>query len=107
MVLFDEGGDPARIVGYRTLVIAQVRLEELTDDRPRILPEVRLLGAAGRWAAFVSLYKEDSATRSLRVRRLRQKNSRRECRAYTRPAAQRVVPAQPLPLIYYLTRLPA
>jgi GNAT superfamily N-acetyltransferase len=49
MVLVDEGGDPARIVGYHTLVMAQVRQEEIPDDRPRIkrgIPVI-LLGQLG------------------------------------------------------------
>lgn len=49
MVLIDEGGDPARVVGYHTLVMAQVRQEEIPDDRPRIkrgIPVI-LLGQLG------------------------------------------------------------
>lgn len=49
MVLVDEEGDPTRIIGYHTLVMAQVRQEEIPDDRPRIkrgIPVI-LLGQLG------------------------------------------------------------
>lgn len=49
-VLVDEAGDdPARVVGYHTLVMAQVRQEEIPEDRPRIkrgIPVI-LLGQLG------------------------------------------------------------
>lgn len=49
MVLVDDDTDPARIIGYHTLVMAQVRQEEIPDDRPRIkrgIPVI-LLGQLG------------------------------------------------------------
>lgn len=49
MVLVDEGGDPHRIIGYHTLVMTQVRQEEIPNDRPRIkrgIPVI-LLGQLG------------------------------------------------------------
>lgn len=50
MVLVDEAGDdPARVVGYHTLVMAQVSQEEIPGDRPRIrrgIPVI-LLGQLG------------------------------------------------------------
>lgn len=36
MVLVDERGDPARIIGYHTLLMLQVRQEEIPGDRPKI-----------------------------------------------------------------------
>lgn len=49
MVLVDDDTDPARIIGYHTLVMAQVRQEEIPEDRPRIkrgIPAI-LLGPLG------------------------------------------------------------
>jgi GNAT superfamily N-acetyltransferase len=49
MVLVDEKNDPGRIIGYHTLVMAQVRQEEIPEDRPRIkrgIPVI-LLGQLG------------------------------------------------------------
>lgn len=49
MVLIDEKESAKRIVGYHTLVMTQVRQEEIPDDRPRItrgIPVI-LLGQLG------------------------------------------------------------
>ena len=49
MVLVDEQVEPARIVGYHTLLMAQVKQEEIPGDRPRIkcaIPVI-LLGHLG------------------------------------------------------------
>jgi len=49
MVLLDEQVDPARIIGYHTLLMAQVKQEEIPEDRPRIkrpIPVI-LLGQLG------------------------------------------------------------
>lgn len=49
MVLLDENVGPARIIGYHTLIMAQVRQEEIPDDRPHIkrgIPVI-LLGQLG------------------------------------------------------------
>ena len=49
MVLIDEEADDARIVGYHTLVMAQVKQEEIPGDRPTIrrgVPVI-LLGQLG------------------------------------------------------------
>lgn len=49
MVLVDETADPACVLGYHTLLMAQVRQEEIPDDRPRIkrgIPVI-LLGQLG------------------------------------------------------------
>lgn len=49
MVLANEGGNPARIIGYYTLVMAQVRREDIPGDRPRIKRGITviLLGQLG------------------------------------------------------------
>jgi GNAT superfamily N-acetyltransferase len=49
MALVDEDNDPARVIGYHTLVMAQVRQEEISEDRPRIKrgTPVILLGQLG------------------------------------------------------------
>ena len=49
MVLVDEQVEPTRIVGYHTLLMAQVKQEEIPGDRPRIkraIPVI-LLGQLG------------------------------------------------------------
>ncbi|MEP6637563.1 MAG: hypothetical protein ABJB97_12625 [Acidobacteriota bacterium] len=49
MVLVDELTDPARIIGYHTLLMAQVKQEDISADRPRIkrpIPVI-LLGQLG------------------------------------------------------------
>lgn len=49
MVLAGSLNDPQRVIGYHTLVMAQVRQEEIPNDRPRItrsIPVV-LLGQIG------------------------------------------------------------
>jgi len=49
MVLINEGGDSARIIGYHTLVMAHVKQEEIPGDRPKIkrgIPVI-LLGQLG------------------------------------------------------------
>ena len=49
MILVDEQAEPTRIVGYHTLLVAQVRQEEIPGDRPRIkraIPVI-LLGQLG------------------------------------------------------------
>lgn len=49
MVLIDERESAKRIVGYHTLVMTQVKQEEIPDDRPRItrgIPVI-LLGQLG------------------------------------------------------------
>jgi len=48
MVLIDEG-DPSRVIGYHTLVLMQVKQDEIPKDKPRIkrpLPVI-LLGQLG------------------------------------------------------------
>ncbi len=54
MVLVDEKTDAKRILGYHTLVMSQVRQEEIPDDRPKItrgIPVI-LLGQIGIDAEF-------------------------------------------------------
>jgi GNAT superfamily N-acetyltransferase len=54
MVLIDEKGDPLRIIGYHTLLMMQVRQEEIPGDKPRIkrnIPVI-LLGQLGVDSAF-------------------------------------------------------
>lgn len=49
MVLVDEKESPKRIIGYHTLVMTQVKQEEIPNDRPRItrgIPVI-LLGQLG------------------------------------------------------------
>lgn len=49
MVLVDELTDPARIIAYHTLLMAQVKQEDISADRPRIkrpIPVI-LLGQLG------------------------------------------------------------
>ena len=49
MVLIDEKESPKRIIGYHTLVMMQVKQEEIPNDRPRItrgIPVI-LLGQLG------------------------------------------------------------
>ena len=49
MVLINEQGEATRILGYHTLVLAQVRQDEIPDDRPRIKRPILviLLGQLG------------------------------------------------------------
>ncbi len=54
MVLIDDEGDSTRIVGYHTLLMRQVKQEEIPGDRPKIkrnIPVV-LLGQLGVDQAF-------------------------------------------------------
>ena len=54
MVLVDSSDSPNRIVGYHTLVMSQVRQEEIPDDKPKItrgIPVI-LLGQIGIDTAF-------------------------------------------------------
>lgn len=49
MVLIDERSKPGRVIGYHTLVMAQVKQEEIPEDRPaikRAIPVI-LLGQLG------------------------------------------------------------
>lgn len=49
MVLIDENTSPSKILGYHTLLMSQVRQEEIPNDRPRItrgIPVI-LLGQLG------------------------------------------------------------
>lgn len=49
IILIDAGESPKRIIGYHTLVMTQVRQEEIPNDRPRItrgIPVI-LLGQLG------------------------------------------------------------
>lgn len=49
MVLTDETEDPARVIGYHTLLLMQVRQEEVPKDKPKIkrgIPVI-LLGQLG------------------------------------------------------------
>ena len=36
MVLVDETVDPARVIGYHTLLLMQVKQEEIPKDKPKI-----------------------------------------------------------------------
>jgi GNAT superfamily N-acetyltransferase len=36
MVMVDETTDPARIIGYHTLLMMQIRQEEIPEDKPKI-----------------------------------------------------------------------
>lgn len=56
MVLIEEG-DPERIIGYHTLLMMQVRQEEIPEDKPRIkrLIPVVLPGQLGVDRAFQGL----------------------------------------------------
>jgi len=49
MVLTDEVKSPGRIIGYHTLLMSQVRQEEIPHDRPRIKRDIPviLLGQLG------------------------------------------------------------
>ena len=54
MVLVDEGIDPARVLGYHTLLMMQVRQEEIPGDKPKIkrgIPVI-LLGQLGVDTSF-------------------------------------------------------
>jgi GNAT superfamily N-acetyltransferase len=49
MVLVDEATDPARVIGYHTLLMMQVKQEEIPKDKPKIkrgIPAI-LLGQLG------------------------------------------------------------
>ncbi len=53
-VLVDETADPARIIGYHTLLMMQVRQEEIPEDKPKIMRgiPVIMLGQLGVDQAF-------------------------------------------------------
>jgi GNAT superfamily N-acetyltransferase len=54
MVLIDEMNDPARIIGYHTLLLMQVKQEQIPHDKPKIKRDIPviLLGQLGVDKAF-------------------------------------------------------